>query len=98
MLNPLWCPLIEYIDSNCRGEAPEWTKSLALNNAAILHKHIGIVGSLGDTFFFFEMGTFIDFIQKTLCRFLEVHVPTKLVKTVVGVLVPLNLEATARNY
>ena len=39
----------------------------------------------------------IDFIQKTLCRFLEVHVPIKLVKTVVVVLVPLNLETTPRN-
>ena len=38
---------------------------------------------------------FIDFIQKTLYRLLEVHVPTKLVKTVVGVLVPLNIETAS---
>ena len=28
VLNLLWCPIIEYIESICRGEAPEWTTSL----------------------------------------------------------------------
>jgi hypothetical protein len=43
------------------------------------------------------MEMFICFIQKTLYRFLEVHVPTKLVQTVVWVRAPLNLEATSSN-
>jgi hypothetical protein len=55
---------------------------------------LGIVGSLGNTL---EMDMLTDFIQKTLYRLLDVHVPTKLVKTVVGFRAPLNLEATSSN-
>ena len=81
VLNLLWCPVIEYIQPICRGATPEWTKSLGLNHAAVLSEMIGIVGSLGDTL---DMQMFICFIQKTLYRSLEVLVPTKLVKGVVG--------------
>ena len=42
---------------------------------------LGIVGSLGNAL---EMDMFIDFIEKTLYMLLEAHVPTKLVKTIVG--------------
>ena len=94
MLNPLWCPFIEYIDSICRGEAHAWTKSLGLKHAAILYEMIGTVGSPGDTL---EMEMFIYSSRKTLYRFLEVHGPTKLVKTVVGVLVHLKLETRSSN-
>ena len=83
--NLLYGPIIEYIEFICEGTTPEWTKSLGLNHAATLYDMIGIVGSFGDTL---EMEMFINFIQKTLCRCLEVHVPTKLVKRVVWVLVP----------
>ena len=55
---------------------------------------IGIVGSPGDTV---ELDMLINFMQKTLYRLLEAHVPTKLVKTIVGVLVPLNLETIPSN-
>ena len=91
VLNLLWCPIIEYIESICRGESLEWTKSLGFDHAANLYEMIGFVGPLGDTL---AIDTIIDLIQKTLCRLLEVHAPTKLVKTVVGVLVPLHLETT----
>ena len=40
---------------------------------------------------------FIYFSQKTLYKILEMHMPTKLVKAVVGVLVPLTLEKTPSN-
>ena len=81
VLNLRWYPIIEYIESNCTSEAHEWTKSLWLNHATILYDMTVTVGSPGDTL---EMGVFINVIQKTLYRLLEVHVPTKLVKTVVG--------------
>ena len=57
-------------------------------------KRLGLLGTLGGTL---KMDMFIYFIQKTLYRLLEVHAPTKLVKTCVGVLVLLNIEATSSN-
>ena len=93
-LNLLWYPIIEYIESICRGEALQWTKSLGLNHAAILSEMIGIVGCIGATL---EMDMFMYLIQKTLYSFLELHVPSKLVKRVVEVLVHLNLESTSSN-
>ena len=81
VLNLRWCPIIKNTESICRGEAPEWTKSLGLNHATVLYEMIRIVGPPGVTL---KMDMFIDFIQKTLYRLLEVHVPTKWVKTVVG--------------
>ena len=65
MLNLLWRTTIEYIESICREEAPEWTKSLGLIPATILSGMIGVVGSPGDTL---EMEMLIDLIQKTLHR------------------------------
>ena len=54
-------PIIYYIEPICRGEAPEWAKSLGLNQAANLSEMIGIVRSIGDTL---EMDMFIYFIQQ----------------------------------
>jgi hypothetical protein len=50
VLNLLWYPIIEYNEPICRGEAPEWTKSLGLNHAAILSEIVRIVSYIGDTF------------------------------------------------
>ena len=79
VLSLLWYPIIEYIESICRGEVPERTKIIGLNHAAIPYEMSGIVGSLGETL---ELDMFIDFIQTTLYRLLEVHAPTKLDQTI----------------
>jgi hypothetical protein len=82
VLNLLWGPTIAYIEAVCRYETPEWTKSLGLIQAAILSSMFGIVGYIGETL---EMDMFLDFIHKALYRLLNAHVPTQMVRQVVGV-------------
>ena len=42
-LNLLWDPLIKHIEALSRDEDPQWTKSLGLNQAAILSEMRGVV-------------------------------------------------------
>ena len=44
-----------------------------------------------------EMDMFVEFIQKILYTLLEVHVPTQVVRKVVGFVAPLNTETTPSN-
>ena len=42
-LNLLWLPIIEYIEDLAKDKAPDWTESLALNQAAIMLEMQGLV-------------------------------------------------------
>ena len=94
VLNVLWQPIMEYIEALSREAAPEWTKSLGLNQAAILSEMHGLVSSADEVL---DMDQWVEFIQKTLLRLLKVHVPTRLINQVVLPIVPLSMQSTPAN-
>ena len=94
LLNLLWHPVIEYLEALSENAAPKWTKSLGLNQAAILSEMHGLVAQAEETL---EMDLWIEFIQKTLQRLLKVHVPTRLILQVVSHIFPLSMQPTPAN-
>ena len=85
VLNLLWAPLLEYMDSFTSEAAPGWTENLALNHTALLSEMAGIVMSADEPM---EMDKWIEFIRETLCRLLKVDVPKRLILQVMSPMAP----------
>ena len=83
LLNLLWSPNLEYMDACTDDAAPEpkWSTHLALNHAALLAEIGGCVNNASAPL---DMDDWIDFIQQTLRRLLEVNVPTRLIMKVMS--------------
>ena len=94
VLNLLWSPILEYMDALTDNAAPEWSERLALNHAALVAEMRGIVVNANKPM---VMDTWIEFIQQTLCRLLEVHVPKRLILKVLSRRFPLHVEPTRAN-
>ena len=69
-----------------RGESPD------LHHKALVTEMEGIVPSPDETM---DMNAWVEYIQHTLLRILEVHVPSRLILQVVAPIVPLSLQPTA---
>ena len=97
-LNLLWLPLIEFLEfleaSGSSGGSVVWTKTLVLHQKAILLEMQGVVVNAEEPL---DMDSWIQFVQGTLQRLLGVKVPSGLIMTIMGPLVPLHAPATRAN-
>ena len=71
-----------------------WTKTLALHQKALLLEMQGVVVDAEEPL---DMDSWIHFVQGTLQRLLGVKVPSRLIMTIMGPLVPLHAPATRAN-
>ena len=90
-LNLLWLPLIEFLETLANGGPVVWTTTLAVHQRAILLEMEGIVMNAEEPL---DMDSWIQFVQGTLQRLLGVKVPSGLIMTIMGPLVPLHAPAT----
>ena len=93
-LNLLWLPLIEFLETSANGGSIVWTKTLALHQKVLLLEMQGIVVNAEEPL---DMDSWIQFVQGTLQRLLGVKVPSGLIMTIMGPLVPLHAPATRAN-
>ena len=93
-LNLLWLPLIEFLETSANGGSIAWTKTLALHQEALLLEMQGVVVDAEEPL---DMDSWIGFVQGTLQRLLGVTVPSGLIMTIMGPLVPLHAPATRAN-
>ena len=93
-LNLLWLPLIEFLETSANGGSLAWTKTLALHQKALLLEMQGVVMNAEEPL---DMDLWIQFVQGTLQRLLGVKVPSGLIMTIMGPLVPLHAPATRAN-
>ena len=93
-LNLLWLPLIEFLETSASGGSVVWTKTLALHQKALLLEMQGAVMNAEEPL---GMDLWIQFVQGTLQRLLGVKVPSGLIMTIMGPLVPLHAPATRAN-
>ena len=93
-LNLLWLPLIEFLETSAKGGSVVWTKTLALHQKVLLLEMQGIVLNAEEPL---DMDLWIQFVQGTLQRLLGVKVPSGLIMTIMGPLVPLHAPATRAN-
>ena len=91
LLNLLWAPVVEYMDSCVSQTAPEWTQELAFQHAALVEEMVGTVIAPDDAL---PIDDWIDFMRQTLLRLLEVDVPARLILEVVSSVVPWHAPAT----
>ena len=92
-LNLVWEPIIEHIESllsnpNSKQKPPE------INKAAIEHEMQGIVVEVQEVL---TIDAWVEFIQETLSRFLQIDVPARLIMTLVSSIAPLSLDTTRAN-
>ena len=91
-LNILWHPLIEHVEGLGKDPDHQRRKGLDLHHKALVTEMEGIVPSPDETM---DMDAWVEYIQQTLLRTLEVHVPSRLILQVVAPVVPLSLQPTA---
>ena len=94
ILNLLWAPLLEYLESITAEASPKWTESLAANQACILLEMSGTVPGADECL---EIDKWIDLIKDTLFKLVKVHVPRGLILQVLSPLVPVSLAPTPSN-
>ena len=94
VLNLVWTPVIEYFDSCTPEKAPEWTKSLGVNQTALLSEMVGTIDGADEAM---DMDKWIEYIGKTLLRFVKVHVPQRLILQVMSPIVPFHVPPTPAN-
>ena len=90
----VWLPLLEYMDTCTCSPAPAWTTQLALHHSLLLNEMAGVVPSADEHL---DIDTWVEYVQKTLLRTLQVKVPSRLILHVMGPLVPFNVAPTRAN-
>ena len=94
VLNLVWAPLIEYMES-CAGEKPpEWTTALSRHHAALLVEIAGTVLAADEPL---DIDEWLEHTKKTLARYLSVQVSTKTILAVFGPVVPFHADPTPAN-
>ena len=88
VLNLIWVPVLEYLDSFILEAAPECTDKVAVNQKALLSEMAGVVVSADESM---NMDKWIEFIKETLFRLLQVDVPTRLILQVMSPMAPFHV-------
>ena len=91
-LNILWYPRIVHVEHIGKDPDHQRKESLDLHHKALVAEMDGIATSPDEAM---DMDAWVEYIQHTLLRILEVHVPSRLILQVVASLVPLSLQPTA---
>ena len=91
VLNLLWQPLIEYIDTLASGHEAEWTETLDRHVEALTAEMQGIVPSPGEAL---DFDLWVQLICQTLRDHLAVDVPHELVAHATSSVVPNPLPTT----
>ena len=93
LLNMVWGPVVDYLDSAAEGE-PVWTKQLAWNHSMLNQEMQGIIAACDEPM---EMDMWVEYIRGVLLKLLKVDVPTQLILQVVSPVVPFHLQPTPAN-
>ena len=93
-LNLLWYPIIQHIESICKDESIVEPEGLDKHKEAILAEMSGVVSSASEVMSFDD---WVQLIQDTLRRLVQVEVPIRLIAKVTSSIVPLSLDATPAN-
>ena len=94
LLNMLWQPLLEYVETFYTGEAAPWTSVLEKHQALLILEMQGNIEQAEEPL---PMDDWLRFVQQTLERCVEVTVPLDFLREVLAPLVPLSLAATRAN-
>merc|ERR1712051_362891 len=94
LLNLVWAPLIEYMES-CAGEKPpKWTTALSHHHAALLVEMTGTILAADEPL---NIDDWLEHTKKTLARYLNVQVSSKTILAAFGPVVPFHAEPTPAN-
>ena len=94
VMNLLWLPLLEYLNTFTPESAPQWTQKLGMNQQVLLAEMSGTVMAADEAM---DMDSWVTFIEETLFRLLSVHVPKRLILQVVSPMAPFHLDPTPAN-
>jgi hypothetical protein len=94
VMNLLWAPLLDYIDSCTSEAAPEWTKQLALHHSVLVAEMAGNVPGADEPM---DLDMWAENISEILLRLLKVDVPKRLIMQVMSPVVPFHLAPTPAN-
>ena len=94
MVNLLWQPVLKYLEDLFAGKKVEWTKTLQVHHTTLAREMEGIVLGPQESL---TIDEWVEFLQQTLFRLVGVQVPSRLINTIVSLLVPFHLEPTRAN-
>ena len=94
VVNLIWMPLLQYMDSCASDSEPEWTEHLNTNHAALLHEMTGTIESPDEHL---DIDTWVDYIKAMLLKFLQVNVADRLILQIMSPVVPFQVAPTRAN-
>ena len=95
LLNLVWAPVLEYMDSLASDAAPgSPTASVVVHQESLLTEMAGVVVGADESM---DMDKWIEFVKETLLRLLQVDVPSRLIAQVLSPIVPVRIASTPAN-
>jgi len=94
LVNLVWRPVLNYMDSCTSTGAPDWTEALGKHHDALVAEMAGNVSGVEETM---DMDTWIEDLKRTLFRLLKVDVPKRLILQVMSPVVPFHVAPTPAN-
>ena len=94
ILNMLWQPILKYIERITQGSPTPWTSRLQKHQELVTLEMRGVVTQAEDTM---PIDEWLDFMQETLQRLVDVTVPDDLLREVLLAIVPVHLHPTRAN-
>ena len=94
LLNLIWAPVLEYMESCVHQPAPEWTEQLDLHHSALRAEMTGVVTEADTPM---DIDQFVEHLKATLTRLLQVDVPEALILSVIAQVVPWHASPTPAN-
>ena len=94
LINVVWGPILQHMDSLDQKPAPKWSSKLACNHEALVAEMKGHVLDPDETL---DIDAWVEYIKETLHRLLKVHVSQRLILTVMSSVVPWHVAPTPAN-
>ena len=94
VLNLVWAPILQHLESCVHEPAPEWTEQLALHHSCLLAEMAGVVPEADEGM---DIDQWAEHLRAKLFELLQVDVPKDLVMTVMSPVVPWHVHATPAN-
>ena len=94
VVNLLWNPILQFMDSCTASRSCEWTKELAANHSAVVAEMAGNVLGADEAV---DMDTWVEYMRNTLLRLLQVDVPKQNILHAMSHVVPFHVAPTPAN-
>ena len=94
LLNMVWLPVLQYIEALLKDRTTPWTSTLAKHQELLILEMQGVVTQPDESM---PIDDWMQFMQETLQRLVDVTVPLELLQEVLSAIVPLSLHATRAN-